>query len=115
MVKFGPGLQNKQQFLFRIVDIATELYVMSATISHADKVKGDAYTLSELFCENAKRKINILFEELWDNSDSFKYHLAQRIEKDEFFWLEEGIIPMTPEQKRHIGPENVPPSRDMFH
>lgn len=115
MVKHGPGLQNKQQFLFRIVDIATELYVMSATIAHAKKLKGSSWELSDLFCENARHRVNTLFQELWDNNDELKNELARKVEKDEFLWLEEGILPMTPEQKRHIGPENVPPHRDMFH
>jgi alkylation response protein AidB-like acyl-CoA dehydrogenase len=92
MVRFGPRLQNKQQFLFRIVDIATELYVMAASISKAEKLGGEARVISDLFCENSRRKVAILFNELWDNSDVLKYKIAQRIEKDEFMWLENGII-----------------------
>jgi len=91
MVIHGPGLQNKQLFLFRVVDIATELYVMSACISKSEQVPGSR-DLVQLFCENSRRRIGNLFTELWSNSDSFKYKLAQRIADQEFSWLEEGII-----------------------
>ncbi|MCM2351406.1 MAG: acyl-CoA dehydrogenase family protein [Bacteriovoracaceae bacterium] len=91
MIIHGPALQYKQQFLFRVVDIATELYVMAATISKSKQVH-DSEDLAELFCQNSRRKVDMLFEELWNNSDKLKYDLAQRIEDDEFFWLEQGII-----------------------
>ncbi len=91
MVIHGPGLQNKQLFLFRIVDIATELYVMSACQSKSEQVPGSK-DLARLFCENARRRIGNLFKELWNNSDNFKYKLAKQIAGEEFLWLEEGII-----------------------
>ncbi len=91
MVIHGPGLQNRQQFLFRVVDIATELYVMAATISKSEQVHGSG-DLAKLFCENSRRKVDQLFKDLWNNSDKFKYNLAQRIENDEFSWLEEGVV-----------------------
>lgn len=91
MLVHGPGLQNKQLFLFRIVDIATELYVMAACLSKAEQVPG-AKDLAQLFCENSRRRIGTLFKELWSNSDRFKYKLAQRIADEEFLWLEEGLI-----------------------
>lgn len=115
MVRHGPGLQNKQQFLFRIVDIATELYVMAASISRAKKLGGDAHLFADLFCENARRKVDILFHELWHNSDSAKYKLAQRIEKDEFMWLEDGIITLPDENKRPLGTPKPHETGQFFH
>lgn len=103
MIYFGPGLQNKQMYLFRLVDIAAELYAMSATIAYARKCEkeghADARDLALLFCRDSRFKINNLFEDLWHNSDTVKYKLAQEIEKDKFLWLEEGNIEMTDEQK----------------
>ncbi|WPU65851.1 acyl-CoA dehydrogenase family protein [Peredibacter starrii] len=104
MLFYGPGLQNRQMFLFRVVDIATELYVMAATQSKADKLGKDAQDLADVFCENSRRKIEILFRELWHNSDNEKYKLAQRIEKDEFNWLEEGIVETTYFQRKLMNP-----------
>jgi alkylation response protein AidB-like acyl-CoA dehydrogenase len=103
MVRHGPGLQNKQQFLFRIVDIATELYVMSAVISKA-KDQPEAQEIAEIFCLNARRKVERLFHDLWHNSDSMKYKLAQRIEKDEFLWLENGIVELSQQQQKEMTP-----------
>ena len=96
MVVHGPGLQNKQMFLFRIVDIATELYVMSAALSKAKQT--DDYELTELFYQNSRRKIKRLFEDLWSNSDSLKYRIAQDVEKDKFINLEAGIVGLNQEQ-----------------
>ena len=115
MVRHGPRLQNKQQFLFRIVDIATELYVMAASISRARKLGGDAHLFADLFCENARRKVDILFHELWHNSDTTKYKLAQRIEKDEFLWLEDGIISLPDEKKRPLGTSKPHDKEQFFH
>lgn len=91
MIIHGPNLQNKQLFLFRVVDIATELYVMSACLAKAEQVPGSK-ELVQLFCQNSRRRIGILFNELWDNSDRLKYKLAQSITDKEYLWLEEGII-----------------------
>lgn len=101
MVIHGPGLQNKQMFLFRIVDIATELYVMSAALSKSRKT-GD-FELNQLFFENSKFKIKRLFEDLWSNSDELKYRVAQDVEKDKFTHLESGIIALS-EDKRNMHP-----------
>lgn len=100
MIYFGPGLQNRQMYLFRLVDIAVELHAMSASISYARKLNhDDAMDLALLYCENARYKINNLFEDLWHNSDKEKYKLARKIEKDEYLWLEKGIIELTKDQK----------------
>jgi alkylation response protein AidB-like acyl-CoA dehydrogenase len=108
MIIHGPGLQNKEVFLSRVVDIATEIYVMSACISKARKLEKEgnhnAQDLALHYCENSQRKVNQLFKELWHNSDKEKYQLAQRIEKDEFLWLEKGNIELRPEQKQKILP-----------
>ena len=96
MLIHGPGLQNRQIFLFRIVDIATELYVMAATLSKSQKFE-EGKDLADLFCQNSRRRILNLFEDLWHNSDKQKYQIAQRFEKDEFLWLEAGNMELTPE------------------
>lgn len=95
MMIYGGGLQHKQMFLFRIVDIATELYVMAATLSKAEKEGHEE--LADLFCQNSRRKVLNLFEDLWHNSDKQKYKIAQAFEKDEYLWLEDGNLPLGPD------------------
>lgn len=106
MLFYGPGLQKKQMFLFRLVDIAVELYVMSASISYSRKCMqeehSEAEVLAILICENSSAKIDKIFKELWHNSDKSKYSLAMRIENDDFLWLESGIIELTSEQKKKL-------------
>lgn len=103
MIIHGPNLQNKQAFLFRIVDIAVELYVMSACIAKArkDHQEGneEVLFLADLVCKNSKIKIDKLFQDLWTNCDNQKYQLAKKIEEDQLLWLEEGMIELEKKQK----------------
>ncbi len=99
MALYQAKMERKQAFLFRAVDIVMELFAMSATVSrtrqmldakHADGQK--ALELTELFCANARRKVDRLFEDLWANSDAEKNAVASRVLKYEHTWLEEGIL-----------------------
>jgi len=99
MVVFGPRLQNKQAFLFRLVDIANELFAMasSASRAHAMVERGDseayrAVEIADLFCRMGRRRIKQLFYELWHNDDVLKYKVAQRVLDGDHLWLEEGTL-----------------------
>ncbi|NOX37107.1 MAG: acyl-CoA dehydrogenase [Calditrichaeota bacterium] len=98
MLRHQAGLQRKQAFLFRLVDIGAELFAMAATISRAKKEaeegRTNAIDLADLFCRNATRRVNRLFEDLWDNDDVFKYRIARAVLDDKFTWVEEGIVGM---------------------
>jgi alkylation response protein AidB-like acyl-CoA dehydrogenase len=78
MLRHGPKLQNKQAFLFRLVDVGNELFAMTASVARAQALRGsdqgkEAVQLADLFCRNARRKIERLFYELWSNDDVLKY------------------------------------------
>jgi len=95
MVVHQARLQNKQMFLFRLVDVANELFAMAATISrtHAMEQTGhpdakNASELCELFCRQARRKVRRLFQDLWRNDDSFKYQVALGVLQGRQRWLE---------------------------
>ena len=99
MVYFGPGLEKRQGFLFRWVDIAMELFAMSASISraHAMKAKGlpeaeSAAQLADTFCRSARLKVEALFPALWRNNDNANRALAQAVAAGEHQWIESGII-----------------------
>jgi hypothetical protein len=104
MVVHQAKLQNKQMFLFRLVDIANELFAMSATVSrtHAMIQAGhqdakNASELCELFCRQARRKVRGLFRDLWRNDDVFKYKVALGVLQGRQKWLEsmvEGLEPL---------------------
>lgn len=96
MVRYQAGLQRKQAFLFRIVDIGAELYAMAATISRAEKMaqegRREALDVADIFCKNATRRVKRLFEDLWDNDDVAKYKFARGILDNKYTWIEDGIV-----------------------
>jgi alkylation response protein AidB-like acyl-CoA dehydrogenase len=107
MIVHQAKLQNKQAFLFRLVDVANELFAMAASIcrvqamteqGHADAVK--ARELADLFCRMARRRVRQLFGELWSNDDVRKYKVAMRVLDGRHAWLESGILPLGASARR---------------
>jgi alkylation response protein AidB-like acyl-CoA dehydrogenase len=99
MLVYQAGLQNKQAFLFRLVDVANELFAMAATVSRAHALAAahrpeakDAGALADVFCRMGRRRIKDLFGELWDNDDPARYRAALAILDDRHEWLERGTI-----------------------
>jgi alkylation response protein AidB-like acyl-CoA dehydrogenase len=105
MMRFQAKLERKQMVLFRIVDIGTDLFAMSATISYAMMLakKGDqnAMELADLFCREARTRIDQNFRTLFDNYDELAYRVVQDLMKGKYEWLEgklvqplaEGVVP----------------------
>ena len=59
---YQAGLQNKQAFLFRLVDVANELFAMAATVSRAQALAEarrpeakEAGALADVFCRMGRR------------------------------------------------------------
>jgi len=59
-----------------------------------------AQTSAELagaFCRQARLRADDLLRGLWHNTDTLDAKLARRVLKDQYTWLEEGIVdPSTP-------------------
>jgi alkylation response protein AidB-like acyl-CoA dehydrogenase len=101
MMRFQAKLERKQMVLFRIVDIGTDLFAMSASISYAamlaKKGQTDALELADLFCREAAARIDQNFRTLFDNHDELSYRIVQKIMKNEFEWLEGDLVePVVP-------------------
>lgn len=100
MSRWQAGLERKQSFLGRIVDIGAELYAISAACARArmlveDGTVADAESvrdLAGLFCRQARRRADHLFDQLWDNDDGLSYELAQQLLDGRFTWAEEGVL-----------------------
>jgi alkylation response protein AidB-like acyl-CoA dehydrogenase len=98
MVRFGPRLEKRQGVLFRLVDIGAELFAMAAACARARSVRGsgegqaDAAAVADLFCRQARRRVDALFERVFSNDDVATYRLAQRVLNDETLWLEDGLV-----------------------
>ena len=99
MLVYQAGLQNKQAFLFRLVDVANELFAMAATVSRAQALadtgrrrrrRRASWPTSSAAWAGAA--IKALFGELWDNDDPARYRAALAILDDRHEWLERGTI-----------------------
>ena len=96
MMRFQAKLERKQMVLFRIVDIGTDLFAMSATISYAHmlakKGQQNALDLADVFCHEARKRIDQHFATLFDNYDEKEYRVVQDLMKGEYNWLEGRLI-----------------------
>ncbi len=99
MLVHQAKLQHKQAFLFRIVDVANEMFAMTASLARAHAMREanlpegeSAVELADLFCRTARRKVTRLLRDLWSNDDVRKYKLALAILDGRHAWLEKGGI-----------------------
>ncbi len=99
MLRYQARLQNKQAFLFRLVDVANELFAMSAAVARAHALRAgqraegaEAVRLADLFCRMSRRRVGRLFEELWDNDDVARYRAGVEVLEGRHEWLERGIL-----------------------
>jgi alkylation response protein AidB-like acyl-CoA dehydrogenase len=111
MVRFGPKLERRQLVLFRGVDIGAELFAMAATCVRAHALASDGNThaldLADLFCREAKKRVDRHFEDFYGSDDSTSYRVAQQVLKGEHAWLEDGIISLLGEQQSARGTRNT--------
>ncbi len=99
MLRYQAGLQNKQAFLFRLVDIANEAFAIAATVSRAQALVAtgapeakDAVRMADTFCRHARRRAKALFRDLWSNDDALRYRHGVSVLDGASLWLEAGIL-----------------------
>jgi alkylation response protein AidB-like acyl-CoA dehydrogenase len=99
MLVYQARLQNKQAFLFRLVDIANELFAIAASVSRARTLRdagapeaAEAERLADVFARLARRRVRDLFRELWSNDDVRRYRTALDVLGGKHEWLERGIL-----------------------
>lgn len=111
MNRYQAKMERKQAFLGRIVDIGSELYAIAAACVYAKTIEQEhperaeqARELADLFCRQARRRADVLFEELWHNDDDLNTKRAYGVLDGRYTWVEEGIVdpsgdgPMIPEE-----------------
>ena len=98
MARWQGGLEKRQAFLGRLVDIGAELFAMSAAVVRARMLADDdpalgepATELADLFCEQARQRVDALFRGLWSNADAAAYQLAQGVMAGRYRFLEQGV------------------------
>ncbi len=99
MSRWQAGLEKRQAWLGRIVDIGAELFSISAAVVYANTLAQEhperaeeARELAELFCVQARRRANGLFHDLWSNDDDENHEAALKVLDGRYKLLEEGIL-----------------------
>ncbi|MFD3483110.1 acyl-CoA dehydrogenase family protein [Streptomyces sp. NPDC058665] len=98
MSRWQGAMETKQGFLGRIVDIGAELFAMSAACVRAEMLRTggehgrEAYQLADVFCRQARLRVEELFTRLWSNTDDIDRKVVNGVLSGTYTWLEEGII-----------------------
>jgi alkylation response protein AidB-like acyl-CoA dehydrogenase len=98
MMRYQARLERKQMVLFRIVDIGTDLFAMSAAISYAAmlaKKGGDtknAMDLADVFCREARMRIEQNFTNLFTDHDDAAYRLVLGFLKGDYDWSQGELV-----------------------
>ncbi|MFI8190330.1 acyl-CoA dehydrogenase family protein [Streptomyces sp. NPDC085946] len=98
MSRWQGRMETKQGFLGRIVDIGAELFAMSAACVRAELLRGqgdhgrEAYQLADVFCRQARIRIEELFTRLWNNTDDLDRTVVKGVLSGTYAWLEEGVV-----------------------
>jgi alkylation response protein AidB-like acyl-CoA dehydrogenase len=96
MILYRQKLERKQMILFRAVDIGAELFAIAASCSRAvaDAKRGNrgAIALADVFCREARLRVDNLFDSLHGPTDNAVYKLSQQVLTGDYAWLESGII-----------------------
>jgi alkylation response protein AidB-like acyl-CoA dehydrogenase len=116
MIVHQAKLQNKQAFLFRLVDIANELFAITASVARAHAMReaghpdaANAVELADLFCRSSRRLVLRLFHDLWANDDVRKYKVALRVLDGKHAWIESGILNLGARAEA-LKPQSVEPA-----
>src|SRR4051794_16848584 len=99
MNRYQAKMERKQAFLGRIVDIGAELYAIAAACVYAKTIEQEhperadqARELADLFSRQARRRADVLFEELWHNDDDLNTKRAFAVLDGRYKWVEDGIV-----------------------
>lgn len=96
MMIYQQKLEAKQAILNRIVEIGVELFVMSTSCSYAEHLqkqgKLNSVDLADLFCRQARERIERLFLANSKNHDRQHKQVARKLMAEEFKWLENDIM-----------------------
>jgi alkylation response protein AidB-like acyl-CoA dehydrogenase len=99
MGRWQGRLEKRQAVLGRIVDIGAELFAIASAVVYAATLQREqparateATELADLFCRQARRRVDALFDALFSNDDVPAYRLAQGILENRYTWLEEGVL-----------------------
>ena len=98
MSRWQGRLEKKQSFLGRIVDVGAELFAIASacvyaqTLQQEDPTNAAQYVeLADLFCTQARRRVDRLFHDLWFNDDDDNYQAAVKVLDGRYTFFEADI------------------------
>ena len=68
------------------------------------------YELADLFCKQARRRAERLFDELFANDDAPQYEVAQQVLEGRYDWFEDDVL--DPAGDGPMIPEHAPPAEE---
>jgi alkylation response protein AidB-like acyl-CoA dehydrogenase len=95
MLKYQQKLESKQGILNRLGDIGTDLFAMAASCSYAvslAKEQPGAVDLADLFCRDARQRIESSFGSNTKNHDRQHIRVSRELMKGNYGWLETDIV-----------------------
>jgi alkylation response protein AidB-like acyl-CoA dehydrogenase len=104
MARWQGGLERRQGFLSRVVDIGAELFAIAASCVRAQTLRQDgdfgAGQIADIFCQQARLRVERLFDALWQNTDAADERLAKAVLAGQHTSLESGVL----DQSEGTGP-----------
>lgn len=97
MMRYQKKLEAKQGILNRLVDVGADLFAISAACSYAaalskEQGKENAVKLADLFCREARSRIEKNFKAVSVNQDRKSVSIVKKLLAGEFAWLESDIM-----------------------
>ncbi|MEV4975639.1 acyl-CoA dehydrogenase family protein [Streptomyces scopuliridis] len=121
MSRWQGRMETKQGFLGRIVDIGAELFAMSAACVRAELMRAggdhgrEAYQLADVFCRQARIRVEELFTRLWSNTDDLDRKVVNGVLAGTYTWLEAGVIDPSGEGPWIADATSGPSQRENVH
>jgi len=106
MAVYGPKLERKTLILARFVDVGTDLYAMTASLSRAEALLAQDPSnktindVVDLFCRIARRRIKANYSLVWDRShDNLIDKVGKEFLEGQLSWMVDGIYTDVPPKK----------------
>jgi hypothetical protein len=108
MLLFREGMERKQLFLFRLVDVVNELFAMTASIARAIAMEkrnapeaAMAADAADMFCKGSRRVVQDRFNALWSNDDDAKVAFSRTVLKGDHVWMEKMVTDLIDAQDKN--------------
>lgn len=102
MAKYQQKLETEQLLLANFVEVGVDLFAMAAALSNAENLMAKnpndetAQELADLFCKNARQRIEANFKAVGDNHNTMFDQVAKSLMEGKYGWFTEGLYDKLP-------------------